>query len=370
MRRHPGEGSFYQHRGRWVAVAELPAADGKRDRREFTSTDPQEALAKRSAFLAERAGGFTPGKGPRQTAGDYLRTWITVTAPRRLAPSTLAGYEQKLADHVIPYFDRMPLADITEETIERWHDHLAAKPLAPASVAQCHAILRTALNTAVTRGRLPRNPCTLAPPPQTPHLEPALADAEQVAAIIARCATWPGGARWILALATGARQGEVLALRWANVQLSAPASIRVSESACRVRGELIVKAPKSEKSRRTIAIGAATVAALREHRQRQVINIVNDLVFTAADGGPVHPRADRQDWADLLADLGLPHFTVHSLRHLAGTLLLEAGVDVRVVQEVLGHASPAFTARTYQHVRPVLHQRAAAALDSIIGGSG
>jgi integrase len=113
------------------------------------------------------------------------------------------------------------------------------------------------------------------------------------------------------------------------------------------------------------------VTALRRHRREQVASLGGDrLVFARPDGRPVDSKADWQDWQNLLADLGLRHYRVHDLRHATATFLLEAGEDIRVVQAIMGHATPDFTRRAYQHVRPVMKRRAAETLDDYLRGEG
>jgi len=140
----------------------------------------------------------------------------------------------------------------------------------------------------------------------------------------------------------------------------------VRKSAARVAGERVVKDPKSAESRRSVPLAAVAVRALSEHRRAQVTNIASDLVFTDAAGKPLHPRADWQDWQDLLADLGLPRYRVHDCRHVYATMLLEAGIDPRVVQELLGHSTGVLLKR-YQHVRPTLHQQVAEKINLALG---
>src|SRR5262249_32781757 len=154
--------------------------------------------------------------------------------------------------------ERVPLAELPEEDVEEWHRHLESvvskktgRPLSPSTIGQAHRIFSTGIKAAVARGKLPRNPVSNVTPPKAdlPLLEPPSPD--ETRQIIARCATWPNGARWILAITTGLRQGEALGLRWGDVKLSAPASLTVQQSAARVRGERITKAPKSATSRRS-----------------------------------------------------------------------------------------------------------------------
>ncbi|HUK70950.1 MAG TPA: tyrosine-type recombinase/integrase [Streptosporangiaceae bacterium] len=375
-RRQHGEGTLHKRAsdGRWLATIELGWQGGKRRRRSFTGTTPEAAIERRDLYLARKRDGFTMPRGRQPYVSEWVAHWLYNVAKARVAPTTWeTSYRQKIETHVIPYFERVPLQELSEELVEAWHRDLESRvsertgrPLSASTIGQTHRIFSEAVKEAVVRGKLPRNPVSNVTPPRAdlPEVDPPTAD--EVRRILSRCQTWPNGARWILGITTGLRQGEALALEWRDVQLRDPASVTVRQSAGRVRGERVVKAPKSRSSRRTIPLAAMTARALLEHRGRAVRNVRADLVFTSARGGPVHPRADWQDWQNLLADLGLPRYRVHDMRHGYATTLLEAGVDPRVVQAMLGHATTALLVR-YQHVRPVMHQHVADALDRLFG---
>jgi len=375
-RRQHGEGSLYQRSrdGRWVAVADLGWRDGKRDRREFTGPDSATARRKREAFLAARRDGFTMPKGRPPYVSEWMLHLLHNIAKAKVQATTWEGsYRQKVTELICPYFERVPLPELDEEKIEAWHRQLertvskrTGKPLSPSTIGQAHRIFSRALKVAVARGRMARNPCSNVTPPSVPEPDGDPPSAEETAAILARCKTWPNGARWVLAITTGLRQGEALALRWQDVKLTRPAAVSIRLSAAMVRGQgRVVKAPKSAGSRRTVPLPKIAVEALKAHRD-QLPGLPSGLVFTGPKGKPVYPGADWQDWCALLDDLKLPHYRVHDLRHGYATLLLEQGTDPRVVADLLGHATTALLKR-YQHVRPVLHQAAADALDRALG---
>lgn len=378
-RRQQGEGSVYHRtgRGQWVAVADLGVRNGRRDRREFTGPSPERALEKRDKFLDRRRDGFTPPKGRQPYVSEWMLHWLHNIAKRKVAATTWEkSYRQKVTGIICPFFERIPLPELCEDDIEAWHAELedtissrTGRPLSASTIGQAHRIMSRAIKVAVARGRLPRNPLSNVTPPHVDEPDLQLPDREDVDRILKRCETWPGGARWVLAITTGLRQGERLALEWKrDVRLKAPASVTVHKSAARVKGERIVKTPKSPSSLRSVPLGRRAVRALAEHRKTQVASI-GDLVFTDARGQPVHPRADWQDWQDLLAGLQLPRYRVHDCRHVYGTILLEEGVDPRVVQEMMGWTVAAMHAmlKRYQHVRPVLHQHVAEVLDRVFG---
>jgi len=375
-RRQQGEGSIYhrKNRGQWVAVADLGYRGGRRDRREFTGATPEIAMRRRASFLARRRDGFTLPKGRQPTVAEWVEHWLWNVARAKVDPNTFyRSYRQKCLDWIIPYFDRVKLAELAEEDIEGWHRQLEqatsrrGTPLSASTITTVHRIFSASLNVAVARRRLPHNPCSLVPPPKATRAEPMPPTADEVRQILEVCRDRPGGARWVLAICTGLRQGEALALEWRDVRLSSPASVTVRKSAARIDGELVTKAPKSEKSRRTVPLPRVALEALKAHKEAQPVrDLRGGLVFTDGSGQPLHSRADWQDWADLLEQLGLEHYRVHDLRHGYATMLLEQGADARVVQDLMGWSS-AKMAEVYQHVRPVMHARVVSMLDEVLG---
>lgn len=354
-RRQHGEGSVFQRKrdGRWVARAELGRRpDGKRDQRLFTGATPEEAIGKRREFLRAREDGFTLPKGRPPTVAGWVTHWLEHTARPRIAESTYKRtYLHHVRDLIAPYFAAVPLPALEVEDIERWHAQLArrpaargGKPVSAATVAQAHRILSMALNTAVARRKLAFNPCPQVRPPKVARSKGRPPTAAEFRRIMQRCETWPYGVRWIVAITTGIRQGEALRLRWSHVHLD---------------GEdpyIDVPGTKSEAAERTAPLIPEAVAALRAWRKAQVRDLRDDRVFTKAQ------KPDWQDWRDLCGDLGLPHYRPHDLRHAFATYLLEEGVDVKVVQVLIGHASAAFTQDVYQHVGPELRREAARAI--------
>ena len=373
-RRQQGEGSLYQRKDRnqWVAVWELPGKHGKRDRREFTGPTPAAAIEKRAGFLDRRRGGFTLPRGRQPTVAEWVLFWCHVTAKAKVDPNTWhRSYRQKCEDYIVPYFERVQLAELGAEDIEEWHAELLARParrggtLSASTVVTAHRIFSSCLNEAVRRRRMPFNPCSITPPPKADRPSPEPPTADEVDLVLAACSEWPNGARWVLAIVTGLRQGEVLGLRWRDVRLAPPASVTVRKPQKRIAGEWVYSDPKSEKSKRTVPLPAVAVPLMKAHKGD--VASISGLVFTRPNGQPIHSRDDWQDWQNLLSSVGLPHYRVHDLRHGYATELLEQGEDPRVVQELMGWSTAAM-AEIYQHVRPVTHARVLSSLDKRFGG--
>lgn len=180
-----------------------------------------------------------------------------------------------------------------------------------------------------------------------------------------------------VALATGARQGELLALRWADVDFDR-GTIRIARTLIRANGGLTMSEPKTASGKRTIPLGRTTMDALRAHRTTQVAERLRlgpvwndaDLVFASQTGAPIDPsNLLSRHYYPLLRRAGLPCLTFHALRHTAATLMLGSGTHIRVVAERLGHADPGVTLRVYSHVTPTMQREAAEVMDAVLGGS-
>jgi integrase len=236
-------------------------------------------------------------------------------------------------------------------------------PLAPKTVLNVHQILRTALGDAERAGLVHRNvarlmnpPCHGVAPEQRCWNEHELRQFLHVA-LDHRL----GPALWLAAM-TGMRCGEVLGLRWSDIDLDGSTlSIRRSVSCT---GYQVHTAPtKTRTSRRAVDLDASTIAVLREWQRRQRDELgevtTDGPVFTRPDGSPVHPHVLSQGFERLQRTVGVPAIRLHDLRHTHATLMLKDGVPLKVVSERLGHSTPAFTMTVYQHVLPGMQREAA-----------
>lgn len=252
---------------------------------------------------------------------------------------------------------------------------MAAKGLSPRTIIQARAILGRALREAEVAGLVARNAARLARPPRVPHIEMHTLDAAQARALIEAAKGNRLGALYALALASGAREGELLALRWSDVDWGR-SSVRISRTLLRVTGALLFAEPKTASSRRTVPVGASTIEALRRHRITQTQERLRagtawedlDLVFATELGTPIDAgNLLRRTHYPLLERAGLPRLRFHDLRHTAATLLLEAGAHPRVVAERLGHASPSLVMNIYGHVTERMQTEATATLERVLG---
>jgi integrase len=320
----------------------------------------------------------------RLTLGDYLTEQWLPGQRSQLRPSTFDSYRRNIELHVLPRIGGIPLQRLVPEDLERLYAVLASdgrhdgKPggLAPKSIRLVHLVLHKALSDARRKGTVARNVADLADPPkQRAHRrhEINVWTAEELHRFLGICAGHRFHPAWFVASHTGMRRGEVLGLRWSDVDLDRR-RLSVSQAVILVAYELVVSDIKTDTGRRTIDLDERTVAVLRGWRTRQLEERLlvgseyedHDLVFARPDGAPTNPDLFSQSFDRLVARADLPRIRLHDLRHTHATILLKAGVPVKVVSERLGHAGPAFTMSVYQHVIPGMQADAATVFSDLV----
>jgi integrase len=309
------------------------------------------------------------------TVGEYLDEWIEAHAVE-IKPKTLADYRHLIERHVKPHIGGLRLQAVRPARITKLYRDLVTsggrdgKGLSARTVAYVHAVLRKAFGDAVRVDQLlPSNPVERAKRPRMQRNEPGKVwDGAQLRTFLDATKAHRLSAFFHLAAYTGARRGELLNLRWRDVDLDGK-QITIAGSAAFVAGERIEGTTKSGRSR-VVSIDADTVQVIKSHRQRQnadrlaagdgwkgAENKDNGYVFTTAWGEPIHPDTVSSLMASMTArhnkanpSKALPPARLHDLRHIHATTLLLAGVPVHVVAARLGHADPSITLRVYAHV--------------------
>jgi integrase len=332
----------------------------------------QEVSQKLTAAMRDVQRGLTlPGK--RYTVGALMTEWLEqVVKPTRRA-STYEAYAGRVRYHVLPKLGRIALVNLTGRHIETIQQDLLDLGRTPGTVLNVRLVLHAALDQAVRWDLIPRNPVDLARAPAQHASERRFLDEHEAAALLDSLRGDRFEALYTVAVALGLRRGEALGLQWDDVDLDAGV-LRVRRSLARINHTLTLVEPKSHKSRRTIAMPSAAVTALRAHRERQAFErraagslwVDEGLVFSTERGGKVSPDALTMRFRAHLKRRGLPMVRFHDLRHACASLLLAQGVDLKVVQEILGHASYATTANIYAHVMPTLKRDAADRMDSAL----
>ena len=319
----------------------------------------------------------------RITFGDYLLERWLPTKQSQLRPSTFSSYRNNVIIHIAPRIGSIPLQKLQPEDLDTFYAQLlregrrngAGGGLAPKTVRIIHGIIRKALADAMRKGTVTRNVADLADAPKVRlggSREMTVWSADELRAFLASIEDSEWYVPIFIAANTGMRRGEVLGLTWRNVDLDA-ARLVVSQQILSVQYEASVADVKTTNSRRTIDLDPRTVAVLKAWRRQQLEQKMStgrrgndEFVFTHPEGGPIHPDLFSQSWQRLMRGSELRRIRLHDLRHTHATILLKAGVPVKVVSERLGHSSPAFTMTVYQHVLPGMQADAAAAFSAAV----
>jgi integrase len=355
--------------GRWHGYVSMGTkGNGRRDRRHVSAATRGDVVKKVKALEEKRDAGMTSAAGRPMTVEEWLTYWVENIASVRVRPRTLDSYRSMIRMHLVPHIGQRRLDQLMPEHLEQTYSAILATELSPTTVLRIHRMLHRALKIAMQRDRVTRNVATLVEPPRQERPQtPEPLDVDECKRVLAAAEGRRNAARWTVALALGLRQSEALALQWRDIDLET-GRLSVRRGLHRVPGQgLVFTEPKTDRSRRTIALPGPLTEALRKHRAAQNEERLVagtdwddwDLVFAQPNGRPLDKHSDYEAWCTLLRDAGVRHIRLHDGRHTAATLLLTAGVHPRVVMDLLGHSQMRTTTDIYSHVMPALAQEAA-----------
>jgi integrase len=372
--------------GQWAFVVDIPGPEGKRRqlrRRGFATKKAAQDELTRLLGDAQRGVFDAPTK---VTLGEFLtKEWLPAKRPS-LRESTAASYEQLVRLYVIPKLGGVRLQLIDGSALNRLYADLlesgrnehrrknVGAGLAPKTVRNLHGVLTKAFRDAIRWGRLQRNPCDAADPPKGKSPEMKAWSGDQLRTFSRSVATHRWSGIWSLMATTGMRRGEVLGLRWSDVDLEA-ATVTIRSTRVRFGTTITTSTPKTAKGNRTIALGPTVLAGLKAWRSTQNADRLlmgagwmntADLVVTIADGSAPNPEAFSNVFGDLAKAAELPIIRLHDVRHSYATAALAAGVPVKVVSQRLGHADVGVTLKIYAHVMPGDDEDAASRAESLI----
>ncbi len=376
-KRGNGEGSIYYRNsdGKWVGSVTL----GTGKRKVFYGRTRKEVQEKLKIVLHEQQQGTLVTAAP-QTVAQFLTDWLENTHRRRVRPRTYERYREAVYMHIIPSLGHYQLQKLTAQQVQAFYTKKADEGLAPATIIYYHSVLHNALDMAVKWGLVSRNVCDLVSPPRKQRFEIQPLTVEQVQKLLAAVRGHKWEALFTLALATGMRRGELLGLKWQDVNFAA-GILQVRRILSRVptkmpeREHVYVEAePKTQKSRRSVMIAPFALEALKKHRVSQLEAKLKagafwqeyDYVFCTLHGTHLNPNHVVEEFKKLLNRAGLPDIRFHDLRHSAATLLLSLGVHPKVVQELLGHTQISMTMDIYSHVLPGMQQDVMSKLDAAL----
>lgn len=364
-RRGNGEGTIEKRGSSWRAQVVI----GGR-RHSITGGTKQEVKRRLREVQVNADKGLLPPS--RITVQEYMEQWLEGVARPGVRDTTHRSYEQLTRLYVVPVIGRLRLSALQPGHVQKLHAEMQARGLSRNTVQRTHRVLHNALNRAVQWGYLPRNVATVVHPPTPKRGDLNMLDVPQVKTLLETAI----GTRWealiAVAVGTSLREGELLGLKWEDIDFDA-GILRVQRQLA-TRTRRFVE-PKTDSTRRGIHLPEYALVALSEHRLRQNRARLADasrwedhgLVFATHAGRPLGARNVVREFKRLLKKGDLPDIRFHDLRHTAATLMLLQGVPIKVVQERLGHSQVGLTLNTYSHVLPSMDKEAASRLDALLG---
>jgi integrase len=290
------------------------------------------------------------------TVGQWLGEWVA-DLPNRVKPATYRRYAGITKTHLVPALGKIPLDRLTAADVRSMESQVGRSS---ATVRHAHVVLGTALQAAVDQGRMAANPVRSVKAPRVVHREKVTLDRDEADRLLDAAKGDPWEALYVLALTTGAREGEILALRWRDVDLTA-GTVAITGTVVRgLDGGLTVDTPKTKSGRRPLQLSRPAVAALA----RMPRGKPGDFLFTSPTGLVTPQALLRQHFYPLLDRAGLPRMRFHDLRHTAATHMIEDGVPLLAISQLLGHATPTITLSIYGHLQTRMTDAATAAMDA------
>jgi integrase len=343
-----------------------------------TKRDAQRAL--REMLTAMETGTYV--KPSNLSVGEWLSQWLESYVSISTTPRTQESYRYIIKAHLLPALGSMPLNQLQPQHLMNYYGRALSQGridgkggLSARSVLYHHRILSEALDHAVKMGYVVRNVAEAVQPPRPDRATVSTLSRFNIERFLDAAQKTPYYVFYSTLLYTGLRRGELLALKWHNLDLD-QGMLHVTESAYKLgNGDYIVKEPKTPHSRRAVALPPSLIELLRYYRDRQTgimaklgTSLIEDgFVFIKPDGEPLDPNLVSRNFGKLIKNAELPHIRLHDLRHTHATIMLEAGVHPKIVSERLGHANIGITLDIYSHVLPGLQEAAADKFDQMLG---
>lgn len=358
-KRGNGEGSIYEHKRNGKKVGyrgyyTVHTVKGSK-RRYVTGKTREEVRQKLAKEIAHRDGGLVFEAGG-QTVGEYLERWLETSVRGSVRESTYGSYSRQARRYLVPAIGTVKLKKLSAMHVQGVYRSMLDRGLSSRTVQYTHAVLHRALKQAVRWGLVPRNVCEDVDRPRLRREEMHPLNREEACRLLEAARGDRLEALYVLAVYTGMRPGELLGLKWVDVNLDGnDGSLRIN----RALSDGKLTEPKRKRSRRRIDLSAGSIVALKVHRKRQLEERMqkaglwrdHGLVFPSSVGTPLSHRNVVRAFKQLLKRAALPEkVRLYDLRHTCATLLLSSNIHPKYVQELLGHASIAQTLDTYSHV--------------------
>ncbi len=368
-RRANGEGSISKRKdGRWEGRYSVDTPLGQKRRTVYGKTRGE--VAKKLAGVPKEE---TVSIDPKLILKDYLQRWLRDSVKDSVRPSTFSRYESLVRLHINPGLGGTRLLKLTPGSVQALYRERLDSGCSPRTVQYVHVTLHKALDQALKWQIVPVNVTEAVAVPRVAKEEVRPLSPAQVKVFLKAVEGERLGPMFVLAITTGLRQGEILGLKWEDVDLDERV-VRVRRTLSLDGRRVVFAPPKTQKGRRSIGLTDRAVSSLRRHRalqSREKASWPEDLglVFPNKEG---RPRSSRGYLTEVLRDVlkaaGLPEIRFHDLRHTCATLLLSKNIHPKIVQEMLGHATISITLDTYSHVMPSMSRGAVSAMEDLIYG--
>lgn len=377
-RRGAGEGSVFKRKDRnlWQATITVGHDDnGKRIRKTVYGETKAKCLEKKRELESQVATGSVPLSG-NLTVEQLIERWIREACQHKKR-STVSSYRGLARNHINPQIGRVKLSALKAAHVHSVLSKMRDEGLAGSTRHHAYTVLNASLKWSVKLDLIPRNPCDKLDPPKPDETEQAVYSPLEIEALLKSARTHRLGAVIVLAICTGARQGEIFGLKWEDVDFQA-SQISIRRKVIEIGGKIFVETPKTKKSKRPIKLPKLAVESLQEHRKKMVAEGFAgcDWVFPSKTGEPMRRQSfNRWAWKAIVEGATLDgeplrKIPFKNLRHAHATVLLSSGTHPKVVQERLGHSRISTTMDIYTHVTPTMQEEAANRIDDLFSGAG
>ena len=335
-----------------------------------TQAEVKEKLQKALA----QAGKIDFTKTGKYTIGAWMEVWFENVAKIKVRASSHQSYRGYIDNHIMPNIGSIPLEKlttmdlqkfyrklITKGRVERKESEKQPKGLSAKTVRNINQVISSAMDFAVAQKIIPENPCKAVALPKAEHKEMQTIPAEQLQAFLQEAKATGVYEMYYIELATGLRRGELLGLKWTDIDWK-NGIIKVRRQVARVDGQIVEAPLKTKNSYRAVTISQQAIEVLKQQKEK-----TNDqYVFPSPNGGPISPDSVNNMLKRVLARAGIPKVRFHDLRHTFATIALQNGVDIKTVSGMLGHFSAGFTLDTYAHVTTAAQKEAAQTMGNVL----
>ena len=379
-KRANGEGNIRKRSdGRWEGryTAGHDPVTGKRITKNVLGKTQAEVREKLRRTIEETRG-LDVARAGEYTVGQWLEVWFNDYAMLKVRPSSHQTYRGYLDHHIKPYIGNIPLTKLSSLDLQRLYKKLLSdgrvdrieskkqpKGLSAKTVRNIHQIISSALKLAIEQRLIARNPADGCALPKAERKEMQTLPVEQLTSFLREAKDSGVFALYYIDLTTGLRRGELLGLKWSDIDLE-KGDLRVRRQIGRINGKIIEMPLKTKNAYRTLPLSADAIDVLMQQR-RKTGN--SEWVFPSPTGGPMSPDSVLHMLHRVLKRAGLPKVRFHDLRHTFATLALQNGVDIKTVSGMLGHFSAGFTLDTYAHVTTTAKREAARTMGNILSGA-